>query len=582
MGAGACTTRRRRSGRRWSIKRQEATSGCSRPLGAEANPKGTWQIDPFGHTNTQAWLLGAEAGMTSLFWGRMDYQDREMRFNRKQSIKPPTGGFEWVWRGSKSLGSSADVFAGDLYGTGQGGYSTWLNFDDETQQVNDDPSRHDYNVDQWVDKFVQDAREQSKHTLTLHQLWACGTDFQYQNADRWYRNLDKLIHYVNLNGSVNAFYSTPTLYTDWKHKNRSVTYEVRQDDIMPLADNAHNYWSGYFTSRPALKRQVRFATSYLESARLLEVVTNTSKKDVNRPTYKKEPVVGDSWTDALEGTVGVATHHDGMSGTERQDVTDDYAQRITERPAWPSRWKRKLVWRAHVLFAGCSASDAGIFEHCNCNSGPMSCLNASTCSATHHGFSVAAFSPLGQDVNHVLRVPIVSDGPWRCKDASGKALASQVLALDQRTRELPRLYLNAFNLTKAEYRAADAALTNDATAVLAVSLPIKATGAATAACGPGSEAPSSSITVTRDGDKLIVDNGLLRLTFCTAAKALTTIENLASRTTTSLKLTWGWYNSSTGGCTPYAETLTECRAGLLVAGVGRVHLPAELFRVIWF
>ena len=80
--------------------------------------------------------------MTSLFWGRMDYQDREMRFNRKQSIKPPTGGFEWVWRGSKSLGSSADVFAGDLYGTGQGGYSTWLNFDDETQQVNSfTPSR---------------------------------------------------------------------------------------------------------------------------------------------------------------------------------------------------------------------------------------------------------------------------------------------------------------------------------------------------------------------------------------------------------------------------------------------------------
>ena len=55
--------------------------------------------------------------------------------------------------------------------------------------------------------------------------------------------------------------------------------------------------------------------------------------------------------------------------------------------------------------------------------------------------------------------------------------------------------------------------------------------------------------MTRDGDQLIVDNGLLRLTFCTATKALTTIENLAPRTTTALKLTWGWYNSSVGGCT---------------------------------
>ena len=26
----------------------------------------------------------------------------------------------------------------------------------------------------------------------------------------------------------------------------------------------------------------------------------------------------------------MATHHDGMSGTERQDVSDDYEQRISE------------------------------------------------------------------------------------------------------------------------------------------------------------------------------------------------------------------------------------------------------------
>ena len=37
-------------------------------------PRGTWQIDPFGHSNTQAWLLSADAGMESLYFGRMDYQ----------------------------------------------------------------------------------------------------------------------------------------------------------------------------------------------------------------------------------------------------------------------------------------------------------------------------------------------------------------------------------------------------------------------------------------------------------------------------------------------------------------------------
>lgn len=55
---------------------------------------------------------------------------------------------------------------------------------------------------------------------------------RYQNADHWYRNLDKLIHYVNLNGSVNAFYSTPARYTDEKKKWKG-SYEV--GPVLPMA-----------------------------------------------------------------------------------------------------------------------------------------------------------------------------------------------------------------------------------------------------------------------------------------------------------------------------------------------------------
>ncbi len=38
-----------------------------------------WQIDPFGHSATQASLLSADAGFNSLFFGRIDYQDRANR-----------------------------------------------------------------------------------------------------------------------------------------------------------------------------------------------------------------------------------------------------------------------------------------------------------------------------------------------------------------------------------------------------------------------------------------------------------------------------------------------------------------------
>ena len=109
----------------WTAMVDQTTRGHQfivKHFGAEFTPRGTWQIDPFGHTNTQAWLLGAEAGMESLFWGRMDWQDRKMRYDKQQG----TDGFEWIWQGSASLGKSAQIFAGNLFGTGNGGYGSWF------------------------------------------------------------------------------------------------------------------------------------------------------------------------------------------------------------------------------------------------------------------------------------------------------------------------------------------------------------------------------------------------------------------------------------------------------------------------
>ena len=42
-----------------------------------AVPTVGWQLDPFGHSATQAALLSAEAGFDGLFFGRVDYQVRD-------------------------------------------------------------------------------------------------------------------------------------------------------------------------------------------------------------------------------------------------------------------------------------------------------------------------------------------------------------------------------------------------------------------------------------------------------------------------------------------------------------------------
>ena len=43
----------------------------------------------------------------------------------------------------------------------------------------------------------------------------------------------------------------------------------------------------------------------------MEIFSGVTAADVDQATTRPAPPVGTSWTDSLEGTIGVATHHDG-------------------------------------------------------------------------------------------------------------------------------------------------------------------------------------------------------------------------------------------------------------------------------
>jgi len=74
--------------------------------------------------------------------------------------------------------------------------------------------------------------------------------------------------------------------------------------------------AGYFTSRATSKGWIREATSYLQAARQLEVLTQP-QSSAKRPN-----------TDSLEEAVSLLQHHDAITGTEKQHVTDDYHVRL--------------------------------------------------------------------------------------------------------------------------------------------------------------------------------------------------------------------------------------------------------------
>lgn len=200
-------------------------------------PRATWQIDPFGHSASQASVLSSPiGGFSSLFFGRIDYQDRALREN--------TSSLEMIWRASPSLGASAQVFTDAMPGYGPpDGRLCW---DDvacaNNQPIQDDPLLEQYNVDFFVNLSVTIAQTQAAQYRadadgTLHLMWPMGSDFQHVNSFSWFKNLDKLLHHVNAaQTAVNLLYSTPAQYADAKFAQSATAWPLKTDDFMPYAD----------------------------------------------------------------------------------------------------------------------------------------------------------------------------------------------------------------------------------------------------------------------------------------------------------------------------------------------------------
>jgi lysosomal alpha-mannosidase len=69
------------------------------------------------------------------------------------------------------------------------------------------------------------------------------------------------------NGSrFNLLYSTPSCYVKSLNGVKK-SWPLKTDDFFPYGSDAHSYWTGYFTSRPAFKYMVRQGSNLLQVRR---------------------------------------------------------------------------------------------------------------------------------------------------------------------------------------------------------------------------------------------------------------------------------------------------------------------------
>ncbi|XP_066512258.1 lysosomal alpha-mannosidase-like [Hoplias malabaricus] len=379
-------------------------------FGECGRPRVAWHIDPFGHAREHASMF-AQMGYDGLFFGRLDYQDKQRRLQMKE--------MEMVWRGSESLNAStADLFTGVLpngYNPPQG--FCWDQFCSD-DPVQDDPELENYNVDELVTKFISTAKTQADTYKTNHIIMTMGSDFQYENAIPWYKNMDKLIHYVNAqqaNGSqVNVLYSTPSCYLQELHLSDQ-KWPLKTDDFFPYADGPHEFWTGYFTSRPALKRYERLSNSLLQTCNQLEVLGGKMSRD---------GVFGKGDSDAMKQAMAVAQHHDAVSGTEKQHVADDYAKQLAVG------WAHCQVLVSNSLAVLSESDVPRVF----CEN-----LNISVCPITESSkmFSLNVYNPLARPVSWSVRLP-VNGTLYNITDSSGKQVENQVVPVSKATQNVRR------------------------------------------------------------------------------------------------------------------------------------------------
>lgn len=217
-----------------------------------------------------------------------------------------------------------------------------------------------------------------------------GDDFKYKNSEHYFTNLDKLIEAVNeYHPEVDMFYSDPMCYL-WAVHQTNRTFPYRQRDYFPL-------WSGFFSSRPSLKRQERTTNNLLQISKQLDALTRIPEN---------EPFLNEG-----KNEIAIMTHHDAITGTSPQNTIDDYIGRLFSG----LNALKQVVTRSYSS-AQNPESSFSVPKQIFCDN-----LNISECQVSENNseFNLIIYNPIPRPVSQWVRVPIVSDINYEVFDSNG-------------------------------------------------------------------------------------------------------------------------------------------------------------------
>ena len=303
-------------------------------------PVNAWINDPFGYSSTMPYLWKS-SGIQNMVILRI-HQAIKHTLMRKKSL-------DFMWRPYWNTNNKNDILCNlmpytEYWNSNVCGPNRFVckkfNFlhlntfrQDGAQPVTNEN----------IESLATDLYTNYKFTASFYKynnlVIFLGEDNSYNTRQSWvdtHVNYEKLIAYINNKPEWKMKISFGTI-KDYFENIRKVenqalplsTFPVLSGDFFPYSERDNDYWTGYFTTRPWIKRLTREIEPLIRAGDKYSVILYNmciiSRKciDVN---VVYSIILNDLRTARRE--VGIFQHHDGITGTSLPHVVSDYEQRL--------------------------------------------------------------------------------------------------------------------------------------------------------------------------------------------------------------------------------------------------------------
>ncbi|KAJ6221330.1 hypothetical protein RDWZM_007142 [Blomia tropicalis] len=323
-------------------------------------PQNSWSIDPFGHSGTFPYLL-EQSGISKIYiqrthfaWKRYLSESRSLEFFwrqpfHKQNTNNVDNNSHHHHHHNKNNSLLCHMSPLDLYSYKYAcgpDYKTCLEFDfrkiiGEQSESTAVPLTSE-NIEMKAKKIMEQYAKLGSlfpHNVALVLL---GDDFRYNFDIEWeqqYDNYEFLMKHVNENGvkygNAQIQFGTLKDYFDAVEERIPIkdgNYPILNGDFMPYSDvyvnSIPNYWTGYYSTRPYYKQLSRELQHWLRSAEILYSLSRNQQR-INNPEMIRSLLDQDYIQIAnARQNLALFQHHDGITGTSRDFVMEDYGRKL--------------------------------------------------------------------------------------------------------------------------------------------------------------------------------------------------------------------------------------------------------------